>query len=278
MNILVIGSGFVGKKASQYLRSKGHFVTGVTRSFEKIPSLLPFFDKVLNWDESTFFTAFENQEIVLFSAAPGHSAANLLESYKKTYLENANRIKVASSSLKQIIYTSSTSVYGDLQGQNATEDLPLEASSETQKILIETENVLLSTNKASILRLGEIIGEGRTLEERIRARINAPFPGNGSAITNLSQLTDIIYAIDFVIENSLFGIYNVTSDLHITRKVLYHKICQRLNLPDVIWDETLFSHHMGNKKVVSDKIKKAGFTFLADPDEGVYLKSVPFSS
>lgn len=267
MNILIIGCGFLGFKAGETLRKAGHKVTGATRSKSKLFELKNYLGNSVHWSPENYFSAFENQDIILFTAAPDNP-----QFYKETYLNNASVIANALSinpSIKQVIYTSSTSIYGEHHGQPVDEETPASPLNPQTLILKETEDLLKKFPQSCILRLGELIGQDRTLEERLLALRGAPLPGNGEMITNLSPQSDVIRAITFAIEKPLFGIYNVCSDLHTSRKELYHYLSSARNIPEIKWDPSKVSLHSGNKTVLNAKIKNEGFQFEALPWEGI---------
>ncbi len=128
------------------------------------------------------------------------------------------------------------------------------------EILIETEKTLLesrTTHKhVCVFRLGEIIGPGREVASRLKSRAGKPFPGTGENFTNFSHLSTIVKGLNCALENHLDGIYNLCEDLHLPRKELYDALCKELDLPQTLWDPSQFSHHAGNKRVSSAKIKQ----------------------
>lgn len=267
MNILIIGSGYLGRAAGKYLRAKGHQITGTTRSKDKLQEITDTLGSSFLLTQTNLAQAFAGKHIVLFSAG----ADNPL-SYKETYYDNAKAIVEAflrEPSLTQVIYTGSTSVYGEHQGAEVTEDASLNPTSPQGQILLETEALFKQLPQSCIFRLGELIGPGRTIEERIRASNGGYFSGSGESITNFSPLPDVIRAIDFAIEKHLFGIYNLCSTMHAPRKELYKELTRAKKLKPIKWDKSLTSHQSGNKTVISEKIIKAGFTFEALPWEGV---------
>lgn len=252
MKILVLGSGYVGRALCIAFKSEGHHVTATTRSKEKATALLQVADDVLLWNEKTPSNFLDPFDCLIFCAA-----ADSPSSYKTTYLDNSQKIFEAAETaphLKQILYTSSTSVYGDHQGKVVTEKSPLLGNTPQAKILIETEENLLSIPRipVCILRLGEIIGPGRSLKERLMKQGSAPFPGNGTNPVNLSPLEDIVDAVLCALKKELSGIYNCVSDIHITRKELLCQIAREHNLPKPTWDPNFPSFHGGNRIVSSE--------------------------
>lgn len=267
MNILIFGCGYLGLAAGIYLRKKGHRITGTTRSKEKLQEIKAALGSSFHLNPESLPKAFAGQDIILFTAA-----ADTPLDYKSTYFDNARAIVEAflrSPDAKQVIYTSSTSVYGEHQGQEVTEDSRLTPLSPQGKILVESEEMLRQLPQSCIFRLGELIGPGRTIEERLRKSAGARFSGTGEAITNFSPIQDVIRAIDFAIEKPLFGTYNLCSTLHTKRKELYNHLAKAKQLKTPEWDQSTSSIHSGNKTVLSSKLITTGFTFEALPWDGI---------
>lgn len=260
MNILIIGLGYVGKAFALRLKKQGHHVTGTTRHPDKAAHLQPYVDQVLIWNDKTPKTFLDGFDVVLLSAAPDSTS-----NYEETYLKNAEKIAQAaafSSTTQQILYTSSTSIYGDCNGAQVTEETSPAPKNRQGEILLATETALLQSSvPCCILRLGEIIGPGRELSERLAKMQGTPLPGTGENRVNLSPLEDIVNALLFAMENRLSGIYNVVADFHPTRKELYLEIAKKKGLKDPVWDPALPSLHGGNRIVSSQKLLDAHFAF-----------------
>jgi nucleoside-diphosphate-sugar epimerase len=266
MKVLIIGCGYVGKAAAKMWKTLGHEITVTTRSKLRISELESEADRVivLNQDPEALNNALKDQHVVLLSVAP-----DTLEDYHNTYLQSAmalHNLIPKYSSIKHILYTSSTSVYGDFNGDWVDEETCLTTNGIPQlKILIETEKVLLdlscSIRNVCIFRLGEIIGPGRSIAERLRKLNGASLPGSGESYTNLIHLNDIKNALEFGVGHNFNGIYNLCNDLHLSRKELYKQICARESLPQIHWDSHKTSFHQGNKRVSNQKIKLSGYHF-----------------
>lgn len=265
MKIGIIGCGYVGQAAALYWKQQGCHVAVTTRDPQRVSFLQSFSDEVCLLNHPHALPSFiAAQERLLISVAPDSSS-----DYHSTYLKTALQVAEyhhSSPSLRQILYTSSTSVYGDHQGGWVYENTAIAPIDEKNKILYETEQILLkcSSNdlKICILRLGEIYGPQRRIEDRLRRMHTQPFPGSGAAYTNLIHLTDIVGALAFCVEHDCQGIYNLCSDFHISRRDFYADLCQREHLPPIEWNPSRSSHrHQGNKRVSNEKIKKEGFVF-----------------
>ena len=263
MKIGIIGCGYVGQAAALNWKKKNYYISVTTRQPERIATLSNCSDQVCVLKDQSLTSFIAQQDALLISVAPDH-----FSQYESTYLSVAhavaNHVK-NNPSLKQIIYTSSTSVYGDNQGNWVDENALIFPQEIHTKILHEAEKILLNCAsehlKVCILRLGEIYGPNREIENRLRQRQNQPFPGTGDSYTNLIHLTDIVEALDFALTNGLKGIYNLCNDFHILRRIFYHDICQKEQIPPIKWDPQLRSLHGGNRRVSNQKIKDKGFIF-----------------
>jgi nucleoside-diphosphate-sugar epimerase len=263
MKIGILGCGYVGQAAALHWKEAGHYVTASTRKFERFSHLENIANEVCLLTEHSFPYFIEKQKALLICVAPDAAS-----DYASTYLETAKCVAKhtdRASNLQQIIYTSSTSLYGDQEGAWVDENMPIQHLDENKRILYETEQILLSTSSQNrhicILRLGEIYGPGREIEARLKRMQHQSFAGNGESYTNLIHLSDIVNALHFALTHQLQGIYNLCNDFHIKRRQFYQEICQKENIPSIQWDPTRQSFHGGNRRVSNEKIKNAGFTF-----------------
>lgn len=265
-NILIIGAGFVGSHLAKVLDKK-YNVSVTTRTLEKKQELEKESLNVKLLDTNDFnqlSQLISSYDIIVVTLAP-----KCINDYKKTYLTTAQNIvkcfENSQKKVKHLIYTSSSSVYGDQKGALTTEDSPLNNTTSSGKILIETENTFLSLKKMQtkvcIFRLSEIYGPKRDLSLRVKHYSEFSAPGDGLNPTNMIHVDDISLAILFAIEHSLDGIYNLTDDEHISRKQMYDLISRRFLLPIVFFDSTKSSIHSGSKVLSNQKIKDLGFIF-----------------
>lgn len=259
MKICIVGCGYVGKAAAIKWRGDRHEITVTTRSLERAYTLRPFADLVYILDED-WRELVEKQDVVLISVAPDAQS-----DYMETYLRTAEKLvkAVKGSQVSQIIYTGSTSVYGEHQGQWVDENtLPRPLNCHAQ-ILLATEQRLLQADndqrKVCIFRLGEICGPDRSLEDRVKKLQGSVCSGSGESMTNLIHLDDIISALDTAMKQKLSGLYNLCNDVHIPRKDLYKNICETYGWPMVQWNASMTNSHSGNKIVSNAKLKSTGW-------------------
>lgn len=259
--LLIVGAGYVGMALLKELQTKPYEISITTTSPERVNELKQFCKRVLllKQDGQNDLEAYiEDCDCLIILVASKHT-----QTYEETYLNTAKRI---SASLKNrtkplhLIYTSSTSVCDGAQYEPVTEETPLNPLSENAKLLLETENVYLKSSATScILRLGGIYGPKRELIDRARRFSGVEMQGNGDKPTNNIHLEDIVSALLFSIQNSLFGIYHLVSDDHLSRRELYDTLCASRNLPRPLWNSE--SKRERGCEVSNQKIKDCGFTF-----------------
>lgn len=233
---MIVGAGYVGSAFGKRMKEKGHHITVASRTVDKIPSY-SWADKVILWEKKIP----ENIDSVLLAAAPRN------HDYRSTYLDNA----LVLSHAPHIVYTSSTSVYGEHHGKRVDEDSLLNPMNENNEILIETEEAL-PKEKSCIFRLGEIVGPGRDPADRLFE--GARFPGTGESFCNFSPLTLILEKLEWATVNKKTGLYNLVSPEHPTRKEFFDKIAKEKGIT-YTWDPLIQSPHRGNKIVTSKYFK-----------------------
>jgi nucleoside-diphosphate-sugar epimerase len=266
MKIVIIGCGYIGSEVAQIWKKRGYCVTATTRNPERLDALSKVSQKSIilkGNDEDELVPLIADNDAIIITIA-----ADSPEHYESTYLNTAQILRHLALEMdlpRHLIYTSSTSVYGDHHGQWVDETSDLIAKSEQGKILIETEKNYLSLQEVgwriSLLRLSEIYGPSRELSRRVKQFEGHVLPGSGEHYTNMIHKVDCAHAIDYALRHHLDGIYNLSDDEHPSRKELYDAIANKFKIPKVKWDPEHTSLHTGNKRVSNHKIKAEGFVF-----------------
>ncbi|HEY9301933.1 MAG TPA: SDR family oxidoreductase, partial [Phormidium sp.] len=226
MNIAIIGCGYVGYNVARlWQKELGFSVTTTTTNPERVTELEAVSQKVFvvrGDDTEGLKKLLVNQEVVLLSV--GAKGAN---TYEETYLQTAKTLVPLlqeSSTIKQVIYTGTYSVYGDKNGDWVDESTPLSPTTANGQILAETERALMSVSndklKVCIFRLGGIFGPGRELLKIFGRTAGTTRPGNGEDTTNWIHLEDIVGAIEFARKEQLTGVYNLVNDAYLPSREL----------------------------------------------------------
>lgn len=181
--------------------------------------------------------------------------------YQKTYIESMNHFleNYPLNKHHKIIYTSSTGVWPNLQGQIIDEYFPITPDSPFGDILFKAEQQLLKAAPSSnIIRLGGIYGP---LRNRISYLKNHSLISLNHRWINLIHIKDACRLIQFLFNHFMDGeIYLGVDDQPTLQSKYYQWIIQQLQL------STQFKHSYNETvsgKICSNrKIKKLGFNFI----------------
>ncbi len=271
-NLAILGCGYVGKALAKYWQKQGHFVTGTTTSQQRLLSLSEVTSQVILMkgdDANAVQSLFQDRDAVVVSVAPTGSKAVSEEIYESTYLPTAWNLAKAlnqTPTVKQIIYLSSSSVYGDRQGEWVDESSPIAPEERKSQVICEAEKILLQAanenQKVCILRLGGIYGPGRELTRMFGRLAGMTLAGRGERFINWIHLDDIVGAIEFARLNKLEGIYNLVDDSQLTLKKQAELVCLRYGLTPVQWDPSKPSLKAKSVRISNQKIKAAGYQLV----------------
>ncbi len=271
-NVAILGCGYVGSALADYWQEQGHFVTGTTTSWERVASLDQLVSQVVlmnGSDASAVQSLLQGQDTVVVSVAPTSSIAADEDGYSTTYLSTAeNLVKALKQTprVKQIIYLSSCSVYGDRQGDWVDENAPIVPLERRSQVLYETEQILMQASKENqkvcIFRLGGIYGPGRELVRMFGGLAGMILPGKGDRFINWIHRDDIVGAIELARLNQLEGIYNLVDDSQLTVKEQVERVCYKYGLPPVYWDSAQLSPRRKSVRISNQKLKAAGYQLI----------------
>ena len=264
-NIAIVGCGYIGSSVAALWNGQ-HQITATTRKVENLDKLGKIAQKsqlLRGSDEKEFIPLILNNEIIVVTIG-----ADGPDHYGSAYLGVAEIFRHLALEMdlpRRLIYTSSTSVYGDHSGLWVDEGSSLLAKDELSKILKKAEETYLSLEElgwqVSLFRLAQIYGPGRETSKRVQELEGKSLPGSGEQYTNMIHKSDCASAIDYALKHHLEGIFNLADDDHPTRKELYRMVSNQFDLPQVVWDSSHQEFSAPNKRVSNHKIKQAGFTF-----------------
>ena len=251
--ISILGCGWLGMPLAKQLIQKGYTIKGSTTTKAKLEILKnegisSFLISLQANDISHEIVDFlENSEILIINIPPGLRGSSGESFVAK--MENFIPF-VDKSSVKKVIFVSSTSVYAD-ENQIVTEETIPNPETESGKQLLISENLLLNNSnfQSTILRFGGLIGEDRHPINFLAGRNNIENP---QAPINLIHQQDCIEIIQKIIEKEVWNtVLNAVAPFHPTRKKYYTEkaLEQNLALPQFNENE----HSLG-KTVSSNKL------------------------
>jgi nucleoside-diphosphate-sugar epimerase len=158
---------------------------------------------------------------------PARRTAEDSESYLKAVqllVDNAKAFGVP-----RIIFTSSTSVYGETTG-TVRENAPLQPVSPSGKVLVELENWLhqLPDTSVDILRLAGLVGAERHPGRFLAGKVEVK---GGALGVNLVHQDDVIAAIQLLLKLPKGGhVYNLCAPKHPRKSEFYPELAKQLDL------------------------------------------------
>lgn len=172
---LIVGCGDVGSRVGRLLRSAGAEIVATRRSVEELPK--DFTTQALDVAEPLSWQKLScKPDYVVYSVAAGGRDE---QSYRRAYLDGMqnllNWLKFNNHQPRLILFTSSTSVYGQNQHEWIDETSVTVPPNFAGRIMLEAENALRESGFAHCcVRLSGIYGPGREyLLNQVRAGVIA---------------------------------------------------------------------------------------------------------
>lgn len=267
MKISILGCGWLGLPLGKYLVGNGHSVKGSTTSESKLALLSevgirPFLLELSPTIESKNLNDFLTSEVLIITIPP--RAGKYGDDFHVQQMESLLEW-LPSSTIKSIIYTSSTSVYPNLNRELTENDEVIE-----NHLLIKVENLLKNLpQNVTILRCGGLMGA-----ERIPAKYFAGKTINtGKIPVNYVHREDVIQIVSMIIEQGFCNeTFNIVSSEHPIREEVYLKNCEELGFEKPIFEEPLEEIPF---KIISPQklIQRTGYKFIyANPLDFKYLR------
>jgi nucleoside-diphosphate-sugar epimerase len=239
MRVLIVGCGYVGKALGRQLVQGGNEVLGFRRNASEDPELSaagihPITGDLTRAADLDSLTMPFDWVVDTVSSSRGG-----VEAYRDVYLGGArNLVRWAESrGIRGLVYTSSTSVYGQTDGGWVHEESPAEPAGETGRLLLETEQVFLQAARegrvpATVLRVGGIYGPGRGHLFRQFLAGEARREPNGGRWINMIHREDVADAIVAVLGRGLTGrLYNVVDDQPVRQGDFLGHLSKETGLP-----------------------------------------------
>ena len=249
----VLGCGWLGLPLAEYLLKFGHRVSGSTTSESKISVLnskkiTPYLLEVSKDGIDGDLSFFDELDLVIIAIPPG-----LRSNPKKRFDLMIEHCKQAciNHNIKEVVFISSTSVYGNQSGV-LTEESPLLPESISGKQLVSCENLLINTPEfnTTILRMGGLIGADRHPVFQLSKKT---FVDNPNGSVNLIHLTDCIQIISSLINRKIVNnVYNCVTPYHPSRKKYYNQMADQLGCKPPVFSGI----NTIDRQVSSDKFTK----------------------
>ncbi|WP_435186157.1 SDR family oxidoreductase [Halobellus sp. EA9] len=141
---VIVGCGYVGLELGRRLRDAGHEVAGVRRSESGLDAVADAGIDPVRADatDPDSLDALPDADWVVFAASSGGRGADAAREVYVDGLWNViDEYGDRASSPDRLVYTSSTGVYGDHDGDFVDESTPIEPTTEKTEVLAEAERI-----------------------------------------------------------------------------------------------------------------------------------------
>jgi nucleoside-diphosphate-sugar epimerase len=146
MRVAILGCGYVGRELGRQLVAAGHDAIGVRRSDDGIERIESAgFDAIrADVTDPAALGAVPDADAIVFAASSGGRGA---EAAREIYVEGLRTAIEAfgerENTPERLVYTSSTGVHGDHDGDWVDEETPIEPTTEKTEVLAEAERIAL---------------------------------------------------------------------------------------------------------------------------------------
>lgn len=228
----IIGCGWLGLPLAERLVQQGHTVHGTTTTFDKLDVIgskgikahlfdlsLPEKNKNLSWLSAC--------DSVFIAIPPGRYRDDV----ERVYVEEINYLidVLIDHGIEQVIYISSTGVYGDSAGITTEESLCKPSTNSAKAVFAAEQIIKRRLEKYLILRMAGLVGPGREPGRWFAGRKDIP---NGDCRVNLVHLQDCLMISERLLFTELSAslILNVCADKHPQRRFVYREQSLKLGL------------------------------------------------
>lgn len=270
--VSIIGLGWIGEPLGLLLNQKGFRVLGSTTSVEKQEKLALKGLQAIRFSlnphpEGLGFNALFQSEVLVVNIPPRTRSGN-----GSFHLEQLNYLRtlIDRSSVKQVIFVSSTGIYPELNSlEKYREDYPITLENTGNDTLFRAES-WMEKNRAydlSIVRFGGLMGKDRIPGKYFSGKENVA----GHTRVNFIHQEDAVSMIAWIIEKGLWNeIFNGVAPIHPLRREIYKKNAAELGLaPPASYQNESYGK---DRLIDSSKILDTGFEFkFPDPLEFSYL-------
>jgi nucleoside-diphosphate-sugar epimerase len=232
MGRLVVGCGYIGGRVARLWQAEGHRVRAVTRKLDHADQLRQLGMEPIKADVTDLASLRQLPRVsTVFHGVGLDRTAG--QSMRRVYVDGLRNLLDALPRPDRFIYISSTSVYGQADGEEVDEHSLADPQEESGRICLEAEQLLhRRLPEAIILRFAGIYGPGRLLR-RAAIEQGQPIAADPDRWVNLIHGDDGAAAVLAAEARGQPGrIYNVSDGRPVRRRDLFVELAKRLGAPE----------------------------------------------
>ena len=192
-------------------------------------------------------------DLIIHCASSGRGGT---EAYQAIFVNGTRRLKETFPEA-HLLFTSSTSVYHQTEGETVDETSPTSPERETSRLLLEAEKQV-----DTAARLAGLYGPERSVVLRKFLAGEAVIEEDGRRTLNQIHVQDAASACLFLARGKHLGIYNVTDDEPMSQLECYQGLAEHFNKPLPPIGERMLSRKRAwtHKSVQNTKLRELGWT------------------
>jgi nucleoside-diphosphate-sugar epimerase len=251
---LILGCGYLGERVAKAWLVRGHRVAALTRNRSAALSetgIEPIAGDVL---DPASLHELPEAAAVLYAIGFDRSAG---KSMREVYVEGLRNALCAIRCTGPLLFVSSTSVYGQTDGEWMNEDSPTEPIEESGKIVLDAEKTVRELRPdAIVLRFAGIYGPDRIL--RRQALLNGePLVGDSEKWLNLIHVDDGVAAVLAACEQGKPGeTYLIADDEPVRRRDFYTLAAEVIGAPAARFQNPAQTNREANRRISNAKAKR----------------------
>ncbi|MDY7567138.1 SDR family oxidoreductase [Pseudomonas sp. RTC3] len=162
-SVLIAGCGDVGGRLASQLLAQGWTVSGLRRSVARLPAgVTGIAGDLFDADCPSAWPTSPIDYLVYSAAATDHDEAGYRAAYVDGLRNVLSWLKQDGQKPRRLVFVSSSSVYGQQQGEWVDESSATQATGYSSRLMLEAEHLALHSGiPASVVRLTGIYGPGR---------------------------------------------------------------------------------------------------------------------
>nr|WP_293834035.1 SDR family oxidoreductase [uncultured Arsenicibacter sp.] len=234
--VSILGCGWLGLPLAKLLIEEGYLVKGSTTTPEKLPVLqqagIDAHLLQLNPEPVGELAALLDTDILIVDIPP--RAGKFGDDFHPEQIRRLAQA-VRRSTVNQVLYISSTSVYPELNREVTEADVVLPAES-AAPALVTAEQTWLDQSgdrMVTVLRCGGLMGYERIPGKYVAGKTVT----TGDVPVNYIHRDDAAGIIAALLRKQLTGTYNVVAPLHPTRREVYEQSCRDLHFAMPVFAE-----------------------------------------
>ena len=277
-NVLIAGCGDIGCLLGSQLAEQGHQVFGLRRNVDALPDCIQPV-------QANLTTPVENLplniEYVFYMASAGKYKES---AYYQAYVQGLKNLISALEThpVKKLFFISSSSVFGQSEGEKVDESSPTDDSIFSTKRLLEGEEVALNSKlNATVVRFGGIYGPGRThlidLIQEGKAHCMEDVWSNRIHSEDCAGILSHLLACYEQDPSSVDSLYVGVDNEPTLSCEIYDWLAEQLSAPEADRKEPSEASRLmrSNKRISNAKIRATGYTFKYPTYKEGYLALLP---